>query len=79
VKALRYLIYACFVLILVGGVGTIGGLIAHADRARLPFMYVLVAGLGLFAVTLVAALVMGAWAYFSGGRKSLSYFSGRRD
>ena len=73
-KALQYLIYACFLIILVGGTGTIVGLIAHADSARLPFMYVLVGGLGLFAVTLAFALLAGAYLYFFTDRKSLTYF-----
>jgi hypothetical protein len=73
-KGVQYLIYACFALIVIGGAGTIVGLIAHADSARLPFMYVLVSGLGLFVLTLLFALGMGAYLYFFTDRKSLTYF-----
>jgi hypothetical protein len=78
VKTIQYLIYTCFIVILVGGVGTIVGLITHAQAARLPFMYVLVGGLGLFVLTLVVALTLGAYLYFFTDRKSLSYFSSRK-
>ena len=73
-RLLQYLIYACFVIITVGGAGTIAGLVAHADRARVPFMIVLLVGLGLFALTLAGALVGGIYVYFFTDRKSLDYF-----
>ena len=76
-RMIQYLIYACFLLILVGGAGTIVGLVARADAARLPFMYVLVGGLGLFAVTLALAVLIGGYLYFFTDRRSLTYFSAR--
>jgi len=73
-KILQYLIYACGLLILVGGGGTIVGLLAHAEAARLPFMVVLLGGLGLFALTLLIALGAGAYLYLFTDRRSLGYF-----
>jgi len=74
VRLLQYLIYACFVIITVGGTGMIAGLVAHSKRAQLPFMLVLTIGLGLFGLTLVVALVGGVYLYFFTDRKSLDYF-----
>jgi len=77
VKSLQYLIYVCFVLIAVGGGGTIVGLLAHAEAARLPFMYVLLGGLSLFGLTLVGALAAGVYLYLFQGRRSIGYFRRR--
>ena len=77
-KALQLLIYACFGLILIGGAGTIVGLLVHSHGLALPFMFVLEAGIGLFGATLLLALGLGTYAYFVRGRRSLEYFSRRR-
>ena len=76
-KIFQYLIYTCGLLIVVGGAGTVAGLVARADRARLPFMWILVGGLGLFAATLVFGLAAGAYLYFFTDRRSLQYFKKR--
>jgi hypothetical protein len=79
VKVFQYLIYACGLLIVVGGAGTVAGFVARAERARLPFMWILVGGLGLFAATLVFGVIAGAYLYFFTDRRSLQYFSKRGD
>jgi hypothetical protein len=77
VKIIQYLIYACFLLILIGGSGTVVGLVVHAESARLPFMYLLVGGLALFALTLLYALIAGTYLYFFTDRQRLGYFRRR--
>ena len=76
-RTVQYLIYACFLLIAIGGGGTIVGLVARAEGARVPFMWVLLAGLGLFVLTLAFALLYGAYLYFFTDRRSLTYFKRR--
>jgi hypothetical protein len=77
VKVFQYLIYICGLLIVVGGAGTVAGLVGRWEHARLPFMWILVGGLGLFGVTLAFGLIAGAYLYFFTDRRSLQYFKRR--
>jgi len=77
VKVFQYLIYLCGLLIVVGGAGTVAGFVGRWDHARLPFMWILVGGLGLFGVTLAFGLIAGVYLYFFTDRRSLQYFKRR--
>lgn len=48
-------------LFIVGGVGTIGAFIGHADRARVVFMWIFLAGIAPTMVFLVVALGIGIY------------------
>ena len=76
-KIFQYLIYICGLLIVVGGAGTVAGFVGRWEHGRLPFMWILVGGLGLFGATLVFGLVAGAYLYFFTDRRSLQYFKRR--
>lgn len=72
-KIIQRLIYLCFILIGLGGAGTIAGLLTRTNGLRVPSMWVLLAGLGLFGATLVGALLLGVFYFIIDRQKVIEY------
>jgi hypothetical protein len=64
VKLIFWLVGLAAALFLIGGVGTIASFLAHAEGARLVFMYVFLAGLVPTMIFLVFSLGIGVYHFY---------------
>lgn len=75
---LEILIRTAITVVLVGGGGTITGLVLRSNAVRVPSMYVLVVGLGVTLAILAWALMIGAYhlfLYLFTNRRPLGFFA----
>ena len=80
-RALQAVIYTGFLLVLLGGAGTVVGLLGRSNGVRLPSMYVLTAGVAVSGLALLLGLVVGLYhlyLYFFTDRRPLSFFATAR-
>ncbi len=77
-RALEILIRTAILVVLVGGGGTIAGLVMRSDALRQPMMYVLLAGLAVTGAILAWATIIGVYhlfLYLFTNRRPLGFFA----